>query len=59
MESVTVRQLMGELDASESTVRRDLTTLDANGQLTKVHGGAGLKSVDLQSTSWSEGVCRV
>lgn len=42
--SVTVQQLMTELDASESTIRRDLTTLDANGQLTKVHGGAILKN---------------
>lgn len=38
MGSVTVQQLMTELDASESTVRRDLNTLDANGQLVKVHG---------------------
>lgn len=44
MGSVTVQQLMLELDASESTVRRDLNTLDANGQLTKVHGGAILKT---------------
>ncbi|WP_330619458.1 DeoR family transcriptional regulator [Roseburia hominis] len=36
MGSVTVQQLMTELDASESTVRRDLNTLDANGQLVKV-----------------------
>ena len=43
MGSVTVQQLMTELDASESTVRRDLNTLDANGQLVKVHGGAILK----------------
>lgn len=42
--SVTVQQLMAELDASESTIRRDLTALDAGGQLTKVHGGAILKS---------------
>lgn len=41
--SITVQQLMAELDASESTVRRDLNALDANGQLTKVHGGAILK----------------
>ena len=40
MGSVTVQQLMTELDASESTIRRDLNALDANGQLTKVHGGA-------------------
>lgn len=44
MGSVTVQQLMTELDASESTVRRDLTALDASGQLTKVHGGAILKN---------------
>lgn len=44
MGSVTVQQLMAELDASESTIRRDLTALDASGQLTKVHGGAILKS---------------
>lgn len=43
MGSVTVQQLMTELDASESTVRRDLNTLDADGRLTKVHGGAILK----------------
>ena len=35
---------MTELDASESTIRRDLNTLDANGQLIKVHGGAILKN---------------
>lgn len=42
--SVTVQQLMTALDASESTIRRDLTALDANGQLMKVHGGAILKN---------------
>ncbi len=43
MGSVTVQQLMTELGASESTIRRDLNTLDAEGKLTKVHGGAILK----------------
>lgn len=38
--SVTVHQLMCLLDASESTIRRDLHTLDSEGKLTKVHGGA-------------------
>lgn len=46
MGSVTVQKLMTELDASESTVRRDLTALDAMGRLTKVHGGAVLKSTE-------------
>ena len=45
MGSVTVQQLMTQLNASESTIRRDLNALDANGQLTKVHGGAILKAV--------------
>ena len=38
--TVTVQQLMKELNASESTIRRDLNQLDGNGYLTKVHGGA-------------------
>lgn len=45
MGSVTVQQLMAELNTSESTIRRDLNTLDASGKLTKVHGGAILKAV--------------
>lgn len=38
--SVTVTDLMKELRSSESTVRRDLNTLDEEGLLTKVRGGA-------------------
>lgn len=34
--SVTVAELMERLDASESTIRRDLNSLDARGQLIKV-----------------------
>ncbi len=37
--SVTVSDLMTELDASESTVRRDLVALSKNGRLSKVRGG--------------------
>ena len=37
---VSVPQLMQELDASESTIRRDLIKLDSQGMLNKVHGGA-------------------
>ncbi len=37
---MTVSQLMEALDASESTVRRDLVRLDDMGRLRKVHGGA-------------------
>lgn len=38
--TVTVPRLMDLLDASESTVRRDLTQLDRMKKLNKVHGGA-------------------
>ena len=38
--SVTVTELRELLDASESTVRRDITTLDKAGKLTRVFGGA-------------------
>ena len=38
--SATIQELMTALDASESTVRRDLITMDENSLLTKVHGGA-------------------
>ena len=42
--SVTVQQLMKELQTSESTIRRDLNQLDSQGFLTKVHGGAIAKN---------------
>lgn len=38
--SVTAQELMEYLNASESTIRRDLNTLDAAGEIIKVHGGA-------------------
>lgn len=38
--AVTVPELMEALDASESTIRRDLLKLDRMGRLNKVHGGA-------------------
>lgn len=37
---VTVPELMEALNASESTIRRDLVKLDEQGRLNKVHGGA-------------------
>lgn len=40
--AVRVSELMGELDVSDMTVRRDLETLEAQGYLVKVHGGATL-----------------
>lgn len=45
--TITVQELTGLLDTSESTVRRDLTELDQRGWLIKVHGGA--TAIDLES----------
>ena len=39
-DTVTVAELTRQLGASESTVRRDLNTLQRQGMLIKVHGGA-------------------
>ena len=47
--SATVQQLMTELDASESTIRRDLGTMDERGMLTKVHGGALSNRTSIQT----------
>ena len=40
--TVTVQELCEALNTSESTIRRDLTELDRQGKLNKVHGGATL-----------------
>ena len=45
-ESITVQELKEIFQASESTIRRDITNLDKSGMLTKVFGGA----IDLQDT---------
>ncbi|OJF77710.1 MAG: DeoR family transcriptional regulator [Treponema sp. CETP13] len=44
-QSVTIQELMQVLGTSESTTRRDLTTLDEKGKLTKVFGGAIAKGI--------------
>lgn len=44
--TVTVQELTEVLDTSESTNRRDLTTLHKKGSLIKVHGGATALSVE-------------
>ena len=43
--SMTVQMLMKALDASESTIRRDLSELDEKGLVEKVYGGAMAKDV--------------
>lgn len=48
--SVTVAELVQELDTSESTIRRDLNELDKEGRLVKVRGGAIARNGLLSST---------
>ena len=43
--SMTIQNLMQALDASESTVRRDLGELDSKGLIEKVYGGAIAKNI--------------
>ena len=47
--SITVQALAELLEVSISTVRRDLITLDQQGLLNKVHGGAALSEVQVSS----------
>ncbi len=51
--SVTVNELKLLLKSSESTIRRDLNTLDEEGKLTKVFGGAVLKDQDFSTVELS------
>ena len=51
--SITVSELKKLLNSSESTIRRDLNTLDEEGYLTKVFGGAVLKETVFSSAELS------
>lgn len=39
-EIITLQMLVDEMNCSESTIRRDLSTLENEGQLIRIHGGA-------------------
>ena len=43
---VTYRDLENQLDASPATIRRDLTRLEGEGRIARVHGGAKLPDED-------------
>ena len=38
--SATLQELVDYLETSESTIRRDIRTLDLRGEIVRVHGGA-------------------
>lgn len=42
--TVSLQELVSNIDASESTLRRDLVALEEDGLLTRVHGGATLNN---------------
>ena len=47
--SVTVTELTELLDTSESTIRRDLTTLDKRYKLNMVHGGGAAVALEFMT----------
>lgn len=49
--SITVAEIKDILNTSESTVRRDITTLDRQGKLIKVFGGAVMADADVVVTA--------
>src|SRR5690349_4634996 len=51
--SARVRDLSAAFAVSEATIRQDLERLDADGYITREHGGAYLKSVPQQVESMS------
>lgn len=42
--TITTKEIIDELDISDMTARRDLDALEADGLLTRTHGGAQLLS---------------
>lgn len=40
--TITIKEIIDELDISDMTARRDLDALEADGLLTRTHGGAQL-----------------
>ncbi|EZH65579.1 DeoR faimly transcriptional regulator [Bacillaceae bacterium JMAK1] len=55
---VTIQQLIDEVGASESTIRRDLIELEKEEQLTRVHGGASLQKRRHDEPSMNEKTTR-
>lgn len=57
-EIVKINELVDETGASESTIRRDLTQLEENNVIKRVHGGATLVTGRLIEPSYSEKIER-
>ncbi|ENM5889905.1 DeoR/GlpR transcriptional regulator [Vibrio mimicus] len=53
---VSVVELARELNVSPETIRRDLKVLDSKGEVTRIHGGAVMKSYRDEGISFNERV---
>ncbi|MBM7551323.1 DeoR/GlpR family DNA-binding transcription regulator [Thalassobacillus pellis] len=52
--AINIQELVAETAASESTIRRDLSQLESDGKLRRVHGGASIKSSASEEPSMIE-----
>ncbi|MGL5380987.1 DeoR/GlpR family DNA-binding transcription regulator [Clostridium sp.] len=55
---ISLSDIVEATDTSESTIRRDLTTLENKGALIRFHGGAKLITSSSQELSYSEKSCK-
>lgn len=53
-DTVTIQSLIEELNHSESTIRRDLTTLEEQNKLVRIHGGAKRKRKAMNEASMDD-----
>lgn len=53
-QTITLKDIMDATPASESTIRRDLTELETQGKLVRIHGGATISERKLQELTFSE-----
>src|SRR5690625_4006920 len=53
-QTITLQDIIDATPASESTIRRDLTDLEKQGKLVRIHGGATISERKLQELTFSE-----
>lgn len=53
-QTITLQDIINKTNASESTIRRDLSSLEDKGKLTRIHGGATLTERKLKEYSITE-----
>ncbi|WP_077324283.1 DeoR/GlpR family DNA-binding transcription regulator [Virgibacillus siamensis] len=53
-QTITLQDIIDRTNASESTIRRDLSSLENDGELTRIHGGATLTERKLKEYSITE-----